>query len=102
MKKFIDRRYEEIVEGKEKKKKEKKEKKRDKESKEKGEKKKEKESEGEGGGEGGEREREKQLIAKIHEDLIDYCVKTTQSSRDFMETRPREDLPPDYKKYPGW
>ncbi|KAH3743374.1 1-phosphatidylinositol 4,5-bisphosphate phosphodiesterase delta-4 [Pelomyxa schiedti] len=33
--------------------------------------------------------------------LLEHCVQTTQSSRQFMETNPKQKLPSDYTKFPG-
>lgn len=33
--------------------------------------------------------------------VLDYCVRVTTSSRDFMENNPGLKLPSDYKLYPG-
>lgn len=33
--------------------------------------------------------------------ILDYCVRVTMSSRDFMESNPGLKLPSDYKLYPG-
>lgn len=39
--------------------------------------------------------------ADIVEKLVQHCLETTQSSRDFMEQNPEKILPKNYREYPG-
>ena len=41
------------------------------------------------------------LLDYILADVMDHCVTTTQSSRDYMETHLGQELPTDYVTYPG-
>jgi len=41
------------------------------------------------------------FVSEVHAYILDHCIKTTLSSRDFMESNPSKELPCDYVAYPG-
>jgi len=41
------------------------------------------------------------VLEEACRDITEYCLRVTKTSRDFMETNPRDKLPKDYKRYPG-